>query len=1026
MQKLLFFLLLPFLSFSQNSKGQLICIPPKDFSKVIREAITAYNLQNPNQIFSTNPVLFDWPVQQATGFNDPSVWGISAYFDHNPSYGQTQDYNCGTHTYDVSGYNHSGTDIYAAPFGWKMMDAGQVDVIAAADGVIIYKEGSNFDRNCDFSNPNWNVVVLQHSDGTTTTYGHLKTNSLTTKSIGSTVLKGEFLGKVGSSGSSNGPHLHFECNDSNGDPFDPFTGTCNTGGSRWLAQKPYLPTGILKVTTNSAQAVYPTCPNPEVENEKTSFQVGETVLSFGYVRAMKTGQAYSLKFKNPSGVVVENWAGTQNIDEPYDYFISGIYVLPSNAPLGTWQIEFTYNGETVTKNFTVTCSPPSIPTAISASRCGSGTVILSASNCSGSIQWFNSTTGGTAFHTGSYYTTLSLSTSTTYYVNCSVGTCVSTSRSAVTVTINAIPATPTISNSTINSGQTATLTASGCSGTINWYSAASGESSLGTGNSFTTPSINTTTIYYASCAENNCVSNSRGSGTVTVNACTAPTATLSGTQTIISGQIANLTISFTGLPPYSFTINDAITYENISSNPFIIGAVPEMTTLYSLTGVSNACGQGSVSGNATVTVNPPICDPFEPNNQNISSYLLPSAPYTSPDLCFELATDQDWFKLIAFEKIYFLKIVLENNSTLGKYKIVLTYFGNYLEIKTINGSNSNIDTYLQLFDATGTTSLAFSQGVGHGSIYIENKNIPCFESLDFHKNLYPDIYKTSKEIVITTSSLAIQTTLNAGTSITLNPGFESSGHKVFTAKIEGCNSNIVPNSNLVAKYNLKYNQGVIDDTRFQNNGNMYGTTNLMLSRSNTYYCHDFNGVTNNAYMVVPNQSQLALGTNFTYSVWYNLKSYFGMDGFRQNVANGTHALLAKEGDRAGFYLAISNDTQNDRQRITYANVDANGTQNFFLIGKPAGLAADNLNIWNHLLITFSSNTMKMYINGTKVSETAGIVPNFAAANTKNLNIGRMFALNNSWYPFNGAADDLKIFNRTLSDTEVLNLYNYEK
>ncbi|MBL0324546.1 MAG: hypothetical protein IPP61_05100 [Cytophagaceae bacterium] len=51
MQKLLFFLLLPFLSFSQNSKGQLICIPPKDFSKVIREAITAYNLQNPNQIF---------------------------------------------------------------------------------------------------------------------------------------------------------------------------------------------------------------------------------------------------------------------------------------------------------------------------------------------------------------------------------------------------------------------------------------------------------------------------------------------------------------------------------------------------------------------------------------------------------------------------------------------------------------------------------------------------------------------------------------------------------------------------------------------------------------------------------------------------------------------------------------------------------------------------------------------------------------------------------------------------------------
>ncbi|MBK9508705.1 MAG: hypothetical protein IPO04_04130 [Cytophagaceae bacterium] len=163
-------------------------------------------------------------------------------------------------------------------------------------------------------------------------------------------------------------------------------------------------------------------------------------------------------------------------------------------------------------------------------------------------------------------------------------------------------------------------------------------------------------------------------------------------------------------------------------------------------------------------------------------------------------------------KNLFLEIVLENNSTLGKYKIVLTYFGNYLEIKTINGSNSNIDTYLQLFDATGTTSLAFSQGVMAIVVFILKTKISLVLNHWIFIKFISDIYKTSKEIVITTSSLAIQTTLNAGTSITLNPGFESSGHKVFTAKIEGCNSNIVPNSNLVAKYNLKYNQGVIDDT----------------------------------------------------------------------------------------------------------------------------------------------------------------------------------------------------------------------
>ncbi|HQI46893.1 MAG TPA: C1 family peptidase [Bacteroidales bacterium] len=62
------------------------------------------------------------------------------------------------------------------------------------------------------------------------------------------------------------------------------------------------------------------------------------------------------------------------------------------------------------------------------------------------------------------------------------------------ISIN-MPFAPTASGATINSGNTATLTASG-SGTLNWYDAASGGNLLGTGNSYTTPPLYATTSYY--------------------------------------------------------------------------------------------------------------------------------------------------------------------------------------------------------------------------------------------------------------------------------------------------------------------------------------------------------------------------------------------------------------------------------------------------------------------------------------------------------------------------------------------------
>ncbi|MEP7235731.1 MAG: M23 family metallopeptidase, partial [Ignavibacteriota bacterium] len=156
--------------------------------------------QGKNQILSplARPS-FDWPLRQAAGRDLAANYGISNFIDHDPTFpSHVRDYTGGTRTYDLSsGYNHQGTDIFLWPFAWEMMDHNDAEIVAAADGVILYKSDGNFDKNCAFNDGDWNAVYLQHSDGSVTWYGHMKKGTQTAKPVGASVLRGEFLGNVG-------------------------------------------------------------------------------------------------------------------------------------------------------------------------------------------------------------------------------------------------------------------------------------------------------------------------------------------------------------------------------------------------------------------------------------------------------------------------------------------------------------------------------------------------------------------------------------------------------------------------------------------------------------------------------------------------------------------------------------------------------------------------------------------------------------------------------------------------------------
>jgi hypothetical protein len=80
---------------------------------------------------------------------------------------------------------------------------------------------------------------------------------------------------------------------------------------------------------------------------------------------------------------------------------------------------------------------------------------------------------------------------------------------------------------------------------------------------------------------------------------------IDGTQTvrIMPGQEAHLRVNLTGAAPWSFRLSDSTTVLQTLSNPHYISVKPNDVKAYRVTGVSNACGSGTTSGEAIVNVN---------------------------------------------------------------------------------------------------------------------------------------------------------------------------------------------------------------------------------------------------------------------------------------------------------------------------------------------------------------------------------------------------------------------------------------
>ncbi|MDB4926385.1 hypothetical protein [Mucilaginibacter sp.] len=129
------------------------------------------------------------------------------------------------------------------------------------------------------------------------------------------------------------------------------------------------------------------------------------------------------------------------------------YTYSWNTGATTSSISATTPGTyTVTVNDQTSCGPVTqqinvtalaAPTVAPATICSGNSATLTATAPGGSYQWYNAATNGFLLFSGASYTTPSLTTNTTYYVQ-TTGVSCTTSRTPVTVTVIPLPPKPGI------------------------------------------------------------------------------------------------------------------------------------------------------------------------------------------------------------------------------------------------------------------------------------------------------------------------------------------------------------------------------------------------------------------------------------------------------------------------------------------------------------------------------------------------------------------------------------------------------
>jgi len=124
-------------------------------------------------------------------YNGVMAWPVPGFYRVTSPYGPRI---CPFHGKEI----HPGIDVGRNVDPERAINGAAL--VAAGDGTVIY---------AGYRGSYGNTVMIDHGDGLVTLYAHQQSGGIKV-STGDSVVKGQRIGTVGSTGNSTGPHLHFE------------------------------------------------------------------------------------------------------------------------------------------------------------------------------------------------------------------------------------------------------------------------------------------------------------------------------------------------------------------------------------------------------------------------------------------------------------------------------------------------------------------------------------------------------------------------------------------------------------------------------------------------------------------------------------------------------------------------------------------------------------------------------------------------------------------------------------------------
>jgi murein DD-endopeptidase MepM/ murein hydrolase activator NlpD len=271
---------------------------------------------------------------------------IQNYVDIDPS-PSARDYKCGTLTYD----KHDGTDfrvpsLEAENAGVEVLASAAGRVLRTRDGTpdgVFRKSSREAVRNVECGNG----VVIEHAEHWETQYCHLASGSLQVKP-GDPVKRGQPLGRVGLSGLTEFPHLHFTVRHQ-GKIADPFgygaaPGSCGGGESLWdpslQAQLAYRERAILNAGFASGPVTMDLIENGKADRELPSADA-PAIVAFVRTIGLKAGDVQRFALRDPGGhVIAENRAAPLENDKAQVLLFAGRRRPASGWNPGTYKATY--------------------------------------------------------------------------------------------------------------------------------------------------------------------------------------------------------------------------------------------------------------------------------------------------------------------------------------------------------------------------------------------------------------------------------------------------------------------------------------------------------------------------------------------------------------------------------------------------------------------------------------------------------------------------------------------------------------